>query len=69
MGRTTNGRVSPTSPRYGSAVDKMARRAKRRKKLSEKRVDEVSPRQESELRAARFAVQAAQLAQLEAAHG
>lgn len=59
MGRTTNGRVSPQSPRYGTAVDKVARRAKRRKTAAAKRVDEVSPKVEVELRIARHKLQQA----------
>ena len=66
MGRTTR-RVHHGAARYHTAVDKVARRAERRKKAAEKRVDEVSPKVEAELRAMRLAVQQRLFDELEAA--
>ncbi len=66
MGRTTQ-RVHHGAARYHLAVDKQARRAKRRKAAAAKRVDEVPPKVEVELRIARHKLQQAIFDALEAA--
>ncbi len=68
MGRTTQ-RVHHGAARYCLAVDKVARRAQRRKAAAAKRVDEVSPKVEAELRLMRLQKQQEQFDALVAEAG